>query len=88
MAMALPSTAGEPTGLLTAREIAAFKRDGYFIRRGILSAELCAAARDRLWALNEFRSDSPTRLRKLRELRRLLEARSCSWASRRCFSSG
>ena len=42
----------------------------------------------RLWALNEFRSDSPTRLRKLRELRRLLEARSCSWASRRCFSSG
>ena len=53
MAMALPSTAGEPTGLLTAREIAAFKRDGYFIRRGILSAELCAAARDRLWALNE-----------------------------------
>ena len=66
MAMALPSTAGEPTGLLTAREIAAFKRDGYFIRRGILSAELCAAARDRLWALNETqqldRADPRTRV--------------------------
>jgi hypothetical protein len=40
---------------LTEREIAAFKRDGFFIRRGILSPQLCAAARDRLWELNETR---------------------------------
>ena len=56
MALPVTQTAAEPrAGLLTAREIAAFKRDGYFIRRGILSPELCAAARDRLWSLNETR---------------------------------
>ncbi len=38
-------------GRLTKREIAAFKRDGYCIRRGILSPELCAAARDRYVAV-------------------------------------
>lgn len=48
-----PPLAPGPRGTLDAGELAAFKRDGFFIRRGIIPPELCAAARDRLWELNE-----------------------------------
>ena len=35
--------------LLSPGEIAKFKRDGYFIKRGLLEPSLCAACRDLLW---------------------------------------
>ena len=36
--------------LLSPKELAFFAREGYLIRRGCLSPELCALARDRVWA--------------------------------------
>ena len=35
--------------LLSPGEIAKFKRDGYFIKRGLLDPSLCASCRDLLW---------------------------------------
>ena len=39
----------DPPLLLTAEEIAAFKRDGWFLRRNILDLELCARCRELIW---------------------------------------
>jgi hypothetical protein len=39
----------EPGDTLTPAEIAAFKRDGWFLRRDILDPELCARCRDLIW---------------------------------------
>jgi hypothetical protein len=43
----------EEQQLLTPAEIARFKRDGFLIKRSVLDPELCAAARDALWAAND-----------------------------------
>ena len=40
--------------LLTAAEIQVFKRDGYFIRRGLLAPELTLRCRDALWESGHF----------------------------------
>lgn len=52
----------EPLPPLTTDEIQAFVRDGFLIKRKVLDPELCAAARDRLWAGNtssHLRRDDP-----------------------------
>jgi hypothetical protein len=46
------ATSSHPVTPLSPAEIAAFKRDGYIIRRGVLEGRLLRAARDRLWAGN------------------------------------
>lgn len=48
--------------LLTAAEIAAFKRDGWFIRRGLLAPELTQRCRDVLW--DEKTEYFPQRMRR------------------------
>ena len=49
----MATTAAVEQQLLTPAEIARFKRDGFLIKRNVLDPELCAAARDALWAAND-----------------------------------
>lgn len=62
---------------LSAADIAEFKRDGFLIKRGVLSPELLAAARDRLWASNTsatLRRDEPSTWRGFAEDDRAVDA--------------
>ena len=57
----LPGMAALPP--LTAEEISTFKTLGFLVKRNVLSQELCAKARDRLWAGNTssfLRRDDPS----------------------------
>ena len=48
---------------LTSDEIRKFVQDGFLVKRRVLDPELCAAARDRLWAGNtssHLRRDDPS----------------------------
>jgi hypothetical protein len=59
--------------LLTPEEIASFVANGFLVKRSILSQELCAAARDRLWAGNtsaSLRRDDPSSWRGIPEAER------------------
>lgn len=40
--------------LLSKQQVAAFKRDGFFLARGILDPEVCLHCRDLMWAANEI----------------------------------
>ena len=35
--------------MLTDKEVAQFKRDGYLVKRGVIDSDYCATARERLW---------------------------------------
>ena len=54
---------GTPLPPLSTTEIQQFITDGFLVKRNILDPQLCAAARDRLWAGNtssHLRRDDPT----------------------------
>ena len=57
--------------VLTDEEVRRFKRDGWLLKRGLLSPELCRVCRDLMWSLNEVpriqRDDPATHVGRLSE---------------------
>ena len=39
---------------LSPAELRQFVMDGFVVKRGLISADLCAAARDKLWEVNNL----------------------------------
>lgn len=52
--MATPSINSVLIMALSAAELQQFVADGFVVKHGLVSAELCAAARDRLWEVNRL----------------------------------